>query len=206
MHQIASDPAIRKIFPAFAEGAEHVGSLQIRQRATIGGNLCNASPCMDTAPGLLAYGAEMRIVGPKGERTIPISEFFLNVRKTVLEPGELLLTIRLPKPPKALRSAFGKVSRVRGHDLALVNLALAIDVEAKIARACVGSCSATPAVVTLEGLDLTAIVTVGDALAEAMNQQISPIDDVRASAEYRRDMTAMLCRRLSKALLEGGEK
>jgi CO/xanthine dehydrogenase FAD-binding subunit len=203
VQRIAEDGKIRKIFPALADGAGAIGSLQIRWRATVGGNLANASPCMDTAPPLLVLGARLKIAGPKGEREIPLAEFFKGVKQTVLGPGELVTAVVVPRPADGLRCAFDKVKRGFGHDLALVNAAAAFDPATKSIRVAVGSCGITPVMPpALTGVDASADPTaVGRRLGTLALEHICPIDDVRASAEYRRDMTATLCRRLAAKVL-----
>lgn len=203
VQRIAEDGKIRQTFPALADGAGAIGALQIRWRATVGGNLANASPCMDTAPPLLVLGARLKIAGPQGEREIPLAEFFKGVKQTVLVPGEMVTAIVVPKPADGLRTAFDKVKRGFGHDLALVNAAVAFDPGAKNIRVAVGSCGITPVVPpALTGVAPSADpAEVGARLAHLALEHICPIDDVRASAEYRRDMTAMLCRRLAARVL-----
>jgi carbon-monoxide dehydrogenase medium subunit len=208
VQDIAEDARIRGAFPALAEGAGAIGSLQIRSRATVGGNLANASPCMDTAPPLLVLGARLRVAGTGGEREIPLPEFFRGVKQTALEPGEMVTAILVPRPAAGLRSAFDKVKRVAGHDLALVNAAAAYDPGARALRVAVGSCGTTPMLApALDGVDAAADpAEVGARLAALALERVCPIDDVRASAEYRRDMTAMLCRRLAERLLGGARR
>jgi CO/xanthine dehydrogenase FAD-binding subunit len=203
VERIAEDPRIREAFPALTQGAAAIGSLQVRYRATVGGNLVNASPCMDTAPPLLVLGAHVRVASQAGERTIPLAEFFVGVKRTVLAPEEILTAVVVPKPTLGLRSAFEKIKRVLGHDLALVNAAGAYDPGAHALRAAIGSCGVTPVLLPpLAQVDPTADVEeVGRRLADAAVKCISPIDDVRASAEYRLEMAALLCRRLAATLL-----
>jgi len=203
--RIAEDPRIGEAFPALAEGAGAIGSLQIRCRATVGGNLANASPCMDTAPPLLVLGAQVQVASQAGERRIPLSTFFVGVKQTVLAPEEFVTTIVVPRPPAGLRSAFEKIKRVFGHDLALVNAAGAYDPGAQTLRVAIGSCGVTPvlpAALVEVGPEADA-EKVGWRLAAAALKGISPIDDVRASAESRRDMATLLCRRLAARLLGG---
>lgn len=203
MRRIHEDRRIAMAFPALADGAESVGSLQIRGRATVGGNLCNASPCMDTAPPLLLLHATVEVASATGSRVIPINHFFLGVKKTLLAPGELCTAIVVPASSAKLRAAFGRIKRVRGHDLALVNCAVAWDVEAGTLRGAVGSCCQTPVLTRpLDGITPgTSAEDVTTRLIAAAQEVICPIDDVRASAEYRRDMTSYLCRRLVQKLL-----
>ena len=203
VQRIADDARIRDTFTALAEGAGAIGSLQIRWRATVGGNLSNASPCMDTAPPLLVLGGRLRVAGPKGEREAPLADFFMGVKKTALAPDEMVTAIVLPPPVAGLRSAFDKIKRVWGHDLALVNAAAAFDPSAGTVRVAIGSCAVRPALVpALAGVGAKSDSRdVGARLAALAQEHIHPIDDVRASAEYRREMTALLCRRLAARLL-----
>ena len=106
VQDVADDARVREAFTALSEGAEAIGSLQIRWRATIAGNLANASPCMDTAPPLLVLNGRLRIAGPQGTREAPLSDFFLGVKKTALVPEELVTAVILPKPAAGVSSAF----------------------------------------------------------------------------------------------------
>ena len=103
MTDIAADPRIRRDFPALAEAAAVVGSVQIRNRATLAGNICNASPAADTAPALLVYGAIVVVAGPAGTRRIPIDDFFVRSGVTTLARGELVTAIELPRPTSRAR-------------------------------------------------------------------------------------------------------
>ena len=206
VQDVAEDARIREVFTALAEGAEAIGSLQIRWRATVAGNLSNASPCMDTAPPLLVLNGRLRVVGPQGTREAPLSDFFLGVKQTALAPGELVTAVIVPKPAAGLSSAFDKVKRSYGHDLAIVNSAAAFDPSAGTLRVAIGSCAVRPALVpALTGVGPKSDPKdVGERLAALAQEHIQPIDDVRASAEYRREMTALLCRRLVRRLLGAG--
>lgn len=205
VQRIADDTRIREVFPALAEGAEAIGSVQVRARATVGGNVSNASPCMDTAPALLVLGARLKATRVAGEREIPLAEFFRGVKQTVLAPDEVVTAVVVPKPAPGARSAFDKIKRVFGHDLALVNAAAAYDPGARTLRVAIGSCGITPVLPPpLTGVEPSAgPEEAGRRLARQALEVICPIDDVRASAEYRRDMAATLCRRLAARLLGG---
>jgi CO/xanthine dehydrogenase FAD-binding subunit len=202
VQDVAEDARVRAVFPALAEGAEAIGSLQIRSRATVAGNLSNASPCMDTAPPLLVLDGRLRIAGPAGRREAPLADFFLGVRKTALAPEEMIVAVIVPGTPE-LRNGFDKVKRTRGHDLAIVNAAASYDPAKGVLRVAIGSCAVRPALVPpLAGVKPDADpVKTGEKLAALAGEHILPIDDVRASAEYRRDMTTVLCRRLAMRLL-----
>ena len=126
MTAIAADERVRRDYPALAEAASVVGSVQIRNRATLAGNICNASPAADTAPALLVYGARVVVAGPAGTRTIPIDDVFVRSGVTTLERGELLLAVELPRPPGPRGSVHLRRTRRRGHDLASVTLTCAV--------------------------------------------------------------------------------
>jgi len=207
LQRLADDPNIRKYFPGLAKAAGMVGSYQIRNRATVGGNLSNASPCADTAPPLLVSGARITIASTKKTRDLDLHDFFSGVKETVLQQGELVKSIVIPSSSRSLRTAFFKIQRIRGHDLALLSLAGAYSPEKGEFRIAVGSAAPTP-VLTPPITDISPTGTideVGNGLAERVLPFISPIDDVRASARYRREMTKVLCKRLAGALLEPKE-
>ena len=127
MTDLLRDERIRRDYEALAEGAAVVGSAQIRNRATLAGNICNASPAADTAPALLVYGARVVVTGPMGRRTIPIDEFFVRSGVTTLEPGELVSAIELLLPDGPRGSVHVRRTRRRGHDLASVTLACLVE-------------------------------------------------------------------------------
>ncbi len=126
MTDIAADPRIRVGYTALAEGAAVVGSVQIRNRATLAGNICNASPAADTVPALLVFGATVVVGGPDGERRIPIDEVFVRSGVSTLLPGEIVTGIELPRPPELWGSVSLRRTRRRGHDLASVTLACVV--------------------------------------------------------------------------------
>ena len=99
MTDVIADARIRQHYPALAEAASVVGSVQIRNRATLAGNICNASPAADTAPALLAYGGVVNLTGPNGGRQVALTDFFTGPGKTVMAPGEIVTSIDLPRPP-----------------------------------------------------------------------------------------------------------
>lgn len=127
MTDVIEHPVVQRLFPALVEAARFVGSVQIRNRATLAGNQCNASPAADTAPPLLIYGAILEICGPAGRRAVALDDFFIRSGVTTLAPGELLTAILLPIPGDRTGSAFQRRTRRRGHDLASVTLAVAVD-------------------------------------------------------------------------------
>ena len=126
MTDIMGDERIWHDYQALAEGAAVVGSAQIRNRATLAGNICNASPAADTAPALLVYGAVVAVAGPAGTRRIPIDDFFVSSGVTTLAAGELVTSIELPRSPIRPGAVHVRRTRRRGHDVASVTLACAV--------------------------------------------------------------------------------
>ena len=115
--------AIQEHYPALAQAATAFAGVQIRNLATVVGNVCNASPAGDTLPALLAYGAECRIAGPEGERRVPLEQFCLGPGQTALQPAELLVALRLPPPPPRAGALYIKHSPRSTMDIATVGVA-----------------------------------------------------------------------------------
>ena len=211
MTDIAAHPVIRRELAALAEAAAVVGSIQIRNRATIGGNLCNASPAADTAPALLVHGAVAVAAGPEGVRRIPVDALFVRSGVTTLARGELVTAVEVPLPGDRVASAHERRTRRRGHDLASVTLACGVD-RAGVARIADGSVGPRP----LLRQDPTGVLAdpgasdeVKAAIFEAIFADASPsARSMRAGPEYRIAMLRVLGRRaLASALarLAAGE-
>lgn len=195
--QVIADERVRTWFPALIEAAQVVGSIQIRNRATLPGNLVNASPAADTAPPLLVYGASVDLISAAGKRTVPLTEFFTGPGRTVLEPAELMSAVLIPVPTEAVGSAFGRMTRRRGVDLATVNLCCSVSVSG-VTRFGFGAVGPRPFLVTDETGALGDPLSPADAQADALQRltsQATPISNVRASREYREAMLTVLARR-----------
>jgi carbon-monoxide dehydrogenase medium subunit len=195
MTDIAADPRVAGHFQALAEAAAVVGSVQIRNRATLGGNVCNASPAADTAPALLVHGATVVAAGPAGSRRIPIDELFIRSGVTTLGRGELVTAIELPIPATRVGSVHLRRTRRRGHDLASVTLACAIDT-AGVTRLAYGSVGPRPVIaIDSTGLlaDPAAAPEAKAGLLERLFADASPSPrSMRASPEYRLAMLRVL--------------
>jgi CO/xanthine dehydrogenase FAD-binding subunit len=205
MTDVAEDERIRRSFVALAEAAAVVGSVQIRNRATLGGNVCNASPAADTAPALLVYGAEVVAAGPGGTRRIPVDEFFVRSGRTTLAPGELATAIELPIPARRIGAVHVRRTRRRGHDLASVTLSVAVD-ETGVTRLAYGSVGPRP-VLVLDESGVLADPAASDAakaqLFERMFAGASPSPrSMRASPEYRLAMLRVLGARALRIAIE----
>lgn len=209
MNTLARHPAVVSHYPLLAEAAGSVASYQLRNRATLGGNLCNASPAADTAPAVLVLEAKLILHGPKGERAVPATQFFLGPGKTAMQSGEFLLRIDLPVLPAGAAGRYLKLGRNTQGDLAIVGVAAFGYPDPTAAsgyrfRLALASVAPTPirvpeAEAILAGAPLTPAVIEAAAVA-AMNTA-QPISDVRASAAYRRAMTRTITRRAIDAVM-----
>jgi len=200
MAAIARNPAVRRGWPALAESAGLVGAWPIQCRATLGGNLANASPAADTVPALLVADASVEVASPTGRRRLAVADLFRGPGQTMLGPGDLLVAVVLPPPPAGrVVERFTKVGPRPEQIIAVVSLAGRIAVDATRVlygvRLALGAVAPTPvrarsAEATLEGRRLDE--TVARAAQEALQRDIAPIDDVRAPASYRRLAAAVL--------------
>ena len=143
MTDIVEDARVQKRLPALAEAAVVVGSVQIRNRATLAGNICNCSPAADTAPPLLVYGASMVIAGPAGVRRVPVEDFMLGPGRTALERGELVIAIEVPYPEEPYGAAYVRHTRRQGTDLASVTLCCGVGPD-RVTRLAYGSMGPRP--------------------------------------------------------------
>ncbi len=195
MTDLMRDERIQHDYVALAEGAAVVGSVQIRNRATLAGNICNASPAADTAPALLVYGARVVAVGPGGRRTIPVDRFFVRSGVTTLAPGELVAAIELPLPEGPRGAVALRRTRRRGHDLASVTMACAIG-EDGVTRLSYGSVGPRPVLVVDDSGVLADPAAAPDARAERLAELFAEAapspTSMRASPEYRLAMLRLL--------------
>jgi carbon-monoxide dehydrogenase medium subunit len=198
MADVERDERVRATFPALADAAATVGSVQIRNRATVVGNICHASPAADTVPTLLIYGAEVNISRAQGTRRMPLAEFLVGPGRTALERGELVTSIDLPVRPTGHREAFAKVTRRRGVDLATVNLACMVDTQGRtqFAYGAVGPRAFLVADESGVLADPSAPEVARERVLHDLIARASPISDVRASREYREAMLRVMSLRL----------
>ncbi len=212
--QLSREALVRERYPVVAHIAGKMASAQVRNLATVGGNLCNAAPSADLAPPLIALDAEALIVGPEGERRVPLEHFFTGPGATVLGPGELLTAVLLPPPQPHTRAMYIKHAHREALDIAIVGVAALVRLApgtatCQGARIVLGAVAPTPirareAEALLEGAPLTEehIAEAGRLAAQAAR----PIDDVRGSAWYRRKMVDVLTRRaIAGTRGEGGD-
>jgi carbon-monoxide dehydrogenase medium subunit len=199
LNEIVRHPDVQTCYPLLAEAANSVASYQIRNRASLGGNLCNASPAADTAPAALLLEASLVLYGPGGEREIPSGEFFLGPGATAMRPGELVIAIRFPVPPSGGAGKYLKLGRNKAGDLAIAGVAVlgfrnggASGYSFRIGLA---SVAPVPLRVSEAEEALAANGPTEEAFALAAEKAMeaaTPIDDVRASAAYRKAMVRAL--------------
>jgi len=200
--EIRSSAAVRAAFPALVDAASQVGGWQIQNRATLGGNMANASPAGDSLPVLLALDAVVVVAGPRGEREIPYTGFHVGYRKTALEPGEIIVRVRLPELPKGSVQAFRKVGTREAQAISKEVVALVGRVESgRIAELRLAAGSVAPVPVRLRKAEEAVRGWTPGAEAAGLAgrlaaQAVQPIDDVRSTAEYRSFALERVVRRM----------
>jgi len=208
MNDVARHPDVQAHYPILAESASSVASYQLRNRATIGGNLCNGSPAADTAPSVLVLGGTMvlrgppnaRVPGPGSQRTVPAERFFLGPGQTAMQPGEFMTAVHFPVPPSRAAGRYLKLGRNKAGDLAIAGVAV-LGFADEVApsghrfRIALASVAAVP-MRALAAEETLASEPPGEQTfakaADEAREAASPIDDVRASAAYRRAMVRNL--------------
>ena len=192
---------LQRQYPVLTQAAGLLGSMAIRNVATIGGNLCNAAPSADNAPSLIGLSAKARIIGPDGERLVPLEGFCTGPGCTVFKKGEILVEIQVPSPPAGAKGVYLKHGR-SAIDLAVVGVAVIMVLEGgdtcRDIKVVLGAVAPTPlrakkAEGVLIGKKVEAALI--EKAAQTASEEARPITDVRASAEYRREMVKVLTRR-----------
>lgn len=202
MNQVVSHPDVIKHYPLLAEAAGSVASYQLRNRATIIGNICNASPAGDTIGTCMIFDGILKVHGVDGVRDVPLNSFFLAPGRTVLKPGDVVIAIQLPVPPKGLVGTYKKLGRNRIGDLSIVGVAVAgypTTESASGYRFRIALASVAP--VPFESFKAEAVLAGKKINAELIEEaavatmdSVTPIDDVRGSARYRKQMVKNLTR------------
>jgi len=193
--------AVRNGFLAVAEGAGVIGSHQVRNLATVGGNVCNSAPSADVSPPLVAMDAVVVIEGPNGQRLLPITDFFQGVRRTALEPGEMMVEIVVPAQPAGSGGTYVRHTPRRELDIAVVGVSSQLTIQNGVctkARIALGAVApvivrATEAEAKLEGQQITPAL-IEEAASIAVGSA-HPISDQRGSAEFRLHLVRVLTRR-----------
>jgi len=191
--QLMQNKILRQKFPIIVDAAGRIGSPQLRNRATIGGNICTASPCADLGTALLALNAEVEVASIDGVRTLPLREFYIGVKKTQLREFEIVQRIIIPNNMAGAKYGMEKLKRIKGHDLALASVVM-IKTES-VLRVAIGSCAPTPIALKEFPADVQLKM-----ICEEARKMIDPIDDIRASKDFRAFMVQEFVERLFKKL------
>jgi carbon-monoxide dehydrogenase medium subunit len=200
IHSLEASPVVKEKFSVLFDAVQSMASVQVRNKGTLAGNICNAVPSADTAPALLTLEAKLKLAGPKSERTVNIEEFFTGPSETVLN-GEILREIHIPSLPSNGRGKYLKLTPRSSMDLAIVGVAAVIIVDCGVCndiRIALGAVAPTPmrarvAEGILRGQKLTRELI--DEAAKHASRECRPINDHRASAEYRCEMVRVLTKR-----------
>ncbi len=194
--QLENSEDIKKYYPVLSQSATDIGSPQIRNRGTIGGNVVNASPAGDLLAPLMAYKAKFKLLSTQGEKIVPAEEFFIGPKKTILELSQLLTQITLPLPKKKTYGCWIKIGKRKALIIATITLALVVEMAkdnktVKDARTCLGSVAPTPIEIKeirekMIGKKFSELDF--NQLGQIVEDKISPIDDIRGTREYRKDV------------------
>jgi len=207
LRSIETSSVLKDKYGLLTQAAGTVGSVQVRNRGTLAGNICNAVPSADMAPALLVLDAQLRLSGPRGNRVVKIGDFFTGPNQTAIGAAEILTEIQIPEPPPRGKGVYLKLSPRAAMDLAVVGVAALIGLEyglCKDIRLALGAVAPTPLRVrTAERvlLNQQPRAELIEKAAEEAAAQARPIDDHRASAEYRREMVKTLTTRALKLAL-----
>ena len=205
--EVEAHVQVRKGYPVLAAAIRSMGSEQIRQSGTLGGNICNGSPCADSAPPLFVLEAKVRVVGPEGERRLAMGDLMVGPKQLGLGPAEIVAAFELPRAEPSLRGVFLKKRRV-AMDLALVNLAAIVCMSnhgrvGEEIRLCAGAVGPVPMRLTAVEQLLEGKQPSDALLAEARklaSESVQPISDMRAGADYRRHITGVFVERALRDL------
>lgn len=205
--ELESSTLIKERYPIIHDGCSKVGSRQIRNRATVAGNLCNALPSADSAGPLLALGAVIHIRGAKGERTVPLDKFYLGTRRTALQPGEIVTKIVVP--PGNGQGAYIKFTRRKAMDLAMLGASVYVECDAKgkvtLNRIALTTAAPVPMRSLQAEASLQGSLCTDESLAaagEIASREAQPRSSWRGSEEYRRHLLKILVPRAGKIARE----
>jgi len=199
--EVASHPAILNHYPALAHAVQVMANEEVRHMATVAGNLCNAAPSADTAPPLIAMGAEVTLASLNGERRLPLDQFFKGPGLTAMQHGEIMTFIHVPLPQPKSGASYMRISARCGVDIAAVGVGVMVAFNGKglkDARVVLGAVAPVPMRATKTEDLLKSREWTQDLIeegGEAAAEEAKPISDVRASAEWRKKMVAVLTRR-----------
>jgi carbon-monoxide dehydrogenase medium subunit len=202
-YRIYEDAAIATVYPGLIDAVALIGGIQIQSRASLGGNLCNASPAADTIPALIAHEAVCVVAGPEGNRQVPVEKFCTAPGRTVLGRGELLVSFRIPSPKRHSGASYLRFIPRNEMDIAVVGAGVSVTLDENRsrcigARVALGAVAPTPLFVPEAGaalVDGSLSDTLIDKAASLAQAASRPISDMRGDADYRRHLVGVLTRR-----------
>lgn len=207
--ELGANKALVKAYPGVVEAARLIGSEQIQGRASLGGNVCNASPAADSVPALIAAGAVARVVGPKATRNVPVEKIATGPGKTSLKAGEIVASFLLPKPAPKTGDAYLRFIPRTEMDIAVAGAGVCLALDSKgvctAAKVSIGAVGPTALIVAKAAKALIGTKGEDDALeaaAAAASAAAKPIDDKRGTVEYRKDVVGVLTKRAAKIAFE----
>ncbi len=192
-NEIIESNVIKEKYPLLSDAAKELASYQIRNRATVTGNICYGSPAADMAPALLILDGRLKVVSIAGEDLIPLKNFYKGVRKTALNTGDFVKSIIVPEEYISMKGLYKKSKRVKGHDLTIAGVAMGKIGD--VFRIAIGSCAPTPVL-----LDEIPVSTPLSEIIDHVIKAIKPIDDLRGSGEYRKHMVEVYVKRIYEEL------
>jgi len=212
-HEICADANVRRYYPGLVDAVRLVGGMQIQNRASVGGNLCNASPAADSIPALIVHGATCNIAGPNGARTLPVEEFCIAPGQNALKAGEFLISVSIPAPKEKFGAHYLRFIPRNEMDIAVVGAGASVILaedgkEFFSARIALGAVAPTPLFASDAGAFLSRKDVSRENIKEAARlaqAMAKPITDLRGTAEHRRHLCAVLVERaLDKAIERAG--
>jgi aerobic carbon-monoxide dehydrogenase medium subunit len=193
-------PVVRNLFPVIAEAFRKIGNVRVRQTASVGGNLAHADYRLDPPPALLLLGSQATLFGPRGSRVVPLKDFFTGIYETVLEPGEILVDVKIPHMPAGSKTVYLRYSTLSANDWPCLGVAALLSQEngrCRELRLALSGLASTPILVS--GLEWVRDQTLDNSLIEriltAVDQQIAPLSDLRGSAWYKREVAKVFVKR-----------
>ena len=207
--EIYENPDVRKTLPALVDAASIIGGTAIQSRASLGGNLCNASPAADSSPALMVLGAKLQIASANGMRELPVEEFFAGPGRSTLQPGELLVKVRIPKQPANSGAYYHRFIPRNEMDIAVASAGVRIALNGagniEDARVALGAVAATPVMVPAAVAALVGKAPNAEAFAaagEAASEAATPIDDMRGGIAQRKHLAKVLTVRALEGALK----
>jgi len=209
-HRISRSQVVRRHYPALLDSTTLIGGIQIQGRASLGGNVCNASPAADSVPNLIAHSATCHVAGPQGTRTIPLEAFFVGPGQTVLRPGEFLVGFRLPVPPAHFGAAYLRFIPRNEMDIAVVGAGASVVLSpdgqtVQAARIALGAVAPTPLYVPEAGQALVGQPVTEESIARAAQiarDAARPITDMRGTVAQRKHLAGVLTARALRIAID----